>query len=60
MLSNIVYKYINKNDMLDKLDTMLLLNNKFMNDRFYDNEKTDLRRIFQIGNQFKSFKNSIF
>ena len=39
---------------------MLLLNNKFMNDRFYDNEKMNLRRIFQVRNQFKLFKNDIF
>ena len=47
--------------MLDRFDIMLLMNIKFINDRFYNNEKkTNLRRIFQVRNQFKSFKNSIF
>ena len=50
MFSNIVYTYINENAMLDRLDMMLLINNEFMSDRFYNNEKTDLRRIFQAGN----------
>ena len=46
MLSNIVYVYINENAMFNKLDMIMLLNNKFINDRFYDNEKTNFRRIF--------------
>ena len=37
--------------MLDKLDIILLINNKFINDRFYSSEKTtNLKRIFQIKN----------
>ena len=39
ILSNIVYAYINKNVMLNRFYIMLLLNNKFINDRFYNNEK---------------------
>ena len=46
MLSNIVYVYINESVMLDRLNIIMLLNNKFINDRFYNNEKTDFRRIF--------------
>ena len=50
MFSNIVYAYINEGVIFDRLNVMLLLNNEFMNDRFYDSEKTDLRRIFQARN----------
>ena len=46
--------------MFNKFDMMLLMSNESINDRFYDNEKTNLRRIFQIKNQFKSIKNSVF
>ena len=61
MLSNIIYVYINKSVIFDKLDMMLLISNKFISDRFYNSEKTNLSRIFQIENQFKSFnKNNIF
>ena len=61
MLSNIIYAYINKSVIFDKLDMMLLINNEFISDRFYNSEKTNLSRIFQIENQFKSFnKNNIF
>ena len=50
--------------MLDRFYVTLLLINEFMSDRFYDSEKkkekTNLRRIFEIVNQFKSFKNNMF
>ena len=59
MLSNIVYACINEGAMLDRLDMMLLWSSESMGDRFYSSEKTDLRRIFQAGNQSKSFKNSM-
>ena len=37
--------------MLNKFDIILLMNIKFINDRFYNSKKkTDLRRIFQIEN----------
>ena len=45
MLSNIVYAYIKKGVMLDKLDMTLLLNSE------------SLRKT---SNEFKSFKNSMF
>ena len=32
------------------INIILLLNNKFINDRIYNNEKTNLRRIFQVRN----------
>ena len=45
ILSNIVYIYINKNVIFNKFYITLLLNNKFINNCFYNNEKTNLRQI---------------
>ena len=60
MLSNIVYTYIYKSVIFDKSYITLLLINKLLSNRFNNNEKTNLKRIFQIINQFKSFKNNMF
>ena len=63
MPSNFVYARINESVMLNKSYITLLSTNKFLSNRFFINKKkkkTDLRRIFQAENQFKSFKNSMF
>ena len=47
--------------MLDKFHITSLSINEFLSNRFLiTKKKTNLRRIFQIENQFKSFKNNIF
>ena len=60
MPSNIIYAYIKKGAMLDKLDITLLLNSKFLGNRFWWYWKMKFERIFWTSNEFKSFKNSIF
>ena len=59
MPSDIVYARINEGAMLDRPFVTSLSINELMSNRLFHNEKTDLRRIFQAGNQSKSFKNNM-
>ena len=60
MPSDIIYAYIKKGAMLDKLDMTLLLNNEFLSNRFWWYRKMKSRRTFwKTSDELKSFKNSI-
>ena len=60
MSSNIVYTYIKKDAMLDKLYITMLLNNESLSNRLWWHRKTEFKRIFWTSNEFKSLKNNIF
>ena len=55
MPSNIIYAYIKRGAMLDKLDITLLLNNKFLNNRLWWYRKNELsERLRMDSNRSKT------
>ena len=60
MPSDIIYAYVRKGVMLDRLDMTLLLNNESLDNRLWWYRKTEFGRIFWTSDESKSFKNKMF